>query len=167
MCSRVVFLRNAQRWHPHEGSCIPMPTILWSEEPRWNNSHWVLTRWHVEGWLCEGQKDLHCYRTFFFSQKGFQKVLIDVITNYEICSKMRANQLSLVVNPTYDRFWYCILSLVLLDFWTINRVYCMLAWGVKGCMITSEKIPEKKTVFSPMIPSSPREFWGFGGMHEM
>lgn len=62
---------------------------------------------------------------------------------------------------------FCILSLVLLDFWTINRVYCMLAWGVKGCMITLERFLKKTLVFSPMMPSSPREFWGFGGRHDM
>ena len=163
MCSRVVFLRNAQRWHPYEGSCIPMPTILWSEEPRWNSSHWVLTRWHVEGWLWEGQKE--DLQDVFFPQKGIHKVLIDVITNYEIRSKMRANQLSLVVNPTYDRFLYpfaCSCGF-------LNFEPCLLHVGLrcKGMYDYIRKIPEKSLVFSPMMPSSPREFWGFDGMHEM
>lgn len=91
--------------------------------------------------------------------------LIDVITNYQIRSKMRANQLSLVVNPTYDRFLYPFAG----SFGFLNFEPCLLDVGLrcKGMYDYNGKIPEKHLVFSPMMPTSPREFWGFGGRHDM
>lgn len=116
----------------------------------------------LKGGCVKGKKNCTVTGRVYFAKRY---PLIDVITNYEIRSKMSANQLSLVVNPTYDRFLYPFAC----SFWFLNFEPCLLDVGLRceGMYDYIRKIPEKKLVFSPMMPSSPSEFWGFDGRHDM